>query len=122
MLNKNAKKWIRALRSGKFKQGKSVLATVDGKFCCLGIACELAVKAGIIRPKRRNSEGNFVYGANNRKYLPTTVQKWLGLTDNEGPFKKEGINSSLSEENDRGVTFKKIADIIESEPDGLFKV
>lgn len=34
------RKWITALRSGKFKQGKRRLKNTDGTFCCLGVlAC-----------------------------------------------------------------------------------
>ena len=36
----NRKKWVAALRSGKFKQGKKQLKA-NNKFCCLGVACEL---------------------------------------------------------------------------------
>ena len=43
MLNAEFKtKWIEALRSDKFKQGKGFLAiqTQEGdRFCCLGVAC-----------------------------------------------------------------------------------
>lgn len=33
-------KWIAALRSGKYEQGKSALES-NGKFCCLGVACRV---------------------------------------------------------------------------------
>lgn len=33
-------KWINALRSGKYKQGKFRLQSVD-QYCCLGVACEV---------------------------------------------------------------------------------
>lgn len=36
----NRKKWVEALRSGKFKQGKRHL-NANNKFCCQGVACEL---------------------------------------------------------------------------------
>lgn len=38
------KKWVKALRSGKYEQGNGVLRMKeDGedKFCCLGVACDL---------------------------------------------------------------------------------
>ena len=41
--------WMTALRSGKYKQTTGTLADQDGH-CCLGVACDLAVKAGIIPP------------------------------------------------------------------------
>lgn len=43
MLNENAKKWVQALRSGEYKQGKDALRDND-KFCCLGVACEVYKK------------------------------------------------------------------------------
>lgn len=39
-------KWVEALRSGEYKQGKGVLEQ-EGKFCCLGVLCDLAVKNGV---------------------------------------------------------------------------
>ncbi len=33
-------KWVAALRSGKYVQGKGALAK-DGRFCCLGVAADL---------------------------------------------------------------------------------
>ena len=34
-------KWIAALRSGKYKQGKGALQRNES-FCCLGVLCEVA--------------------------------------------------------------------------------
>lgn len=38
-------KWLKALRSGKYKQGRGALCQVDKKgnesFCCLGVLCDL---------------------------------------------------------------------------------
>lgn len=39
------KKWVDALRSGKYKQGKTALR-VGNNFCCLGVLCD------VIDPKR----------------------------------------------------------------------
>lgn len=38
-------KWIKALRSGKFKQGKGALQTEQG-YCCLGVACAVLIPEG----------------------------------------------------------------------------
>ena len=36
-------KWIAALRSGEYKQGKNRLhSNEDNSFCCLGVLCEVA--------------------------------------------------------------------------------
>lgn len=34
-------RWIEALRSGKYEQGKHVLESNDGCFCCLGVASKV---------------------------------------------------------------------------------
>ena len=40
-MNKKIKaKWLKALRSGKFKQGKDQLR-LGNRFCCLGVLCEI---------------------------------------------------------------------------------
>lgn len=38
--------WVEALRSGKYQQGKNYLNS-EGRYCCLGVLCELAVEAGV---------------------------------------------------------------------------
>ncbi len=37
------KRWIKALRSGKYKQIQGELETTKG-FCCLGVACKLEIE------------------------------------------------------------------------------
>ena len=39
--------WVAALRSGEYKQGTGVLRSEANEFCCLGVLCDLAVKAGV---------------------------------------------------------------------------
>lgn len=36
------KKWIEALRSGKYTQGKFFLQSTNNTYCCLGVACRVA--------------------------------------------------------------------------------
>jgi hypothetical protein len=36
------KKWVEALRSGKYKQGQQRLRTTDDCYCCLGVLCDVA--------------------------------------------------------------------------------
>lgn len=35
-------KWVAALRSGEYKQGRRALRSVANEFCCLGVLCEVA--------------------------------------------------------------------------------
>jgi hypothetical protein len=37
-------KWIDALRSGKYKQGRGYLRTSRDEYCCLGVLCDLYSK------------------------------------------------------------------------------
>lgn len=115
MLNENAKKWVNALRSGKYKQGKHALRNLNDEYCCLGVACDLAVKEGVI-PKEEKTSCVFVYGGSTG-LLPVSVKNWLNLTNDAGMF-DEGVLIVLND--DDGLSFNQIADIIESEPKGLF--
>lgn len=109
-LNPNAKKWVEALRSGKYRQGKNALATEDGRYCCLGVACELAAAEGVAQ---KVGFGQF----DGAKFeLPASVIEWLGLNDSCGGFEGD----ALCLMNDAGKRFKTIADVIESQPEGLF--
>lgn len=116
-MNDNAKKWVAALRSGKFKQGKGSLGDC-GLYCCLGVACELAIENGVnINVKdeggRKSYDGAWAT-------VPESVEKWLGLNEDTGGYEGEDGYETLTEQNDGGMSFQEIADIIESEPEGLF--
>lgn len=118
-LNKNAKKWVEALKSGIFKQADGRLAK-DGKFCCLGVACVLAFAEGVIPAPGTDIHGDTIFDDNSH-YLPNSVKDWLGLGDEQGRFQVGAARHSLAKMNDTGDTFAEIAAKIESEPKGLFK-
>jgi hypothetical protein len=126
-MNSNAKKWIRALRSGKYKQGEDQLRSGD-KFCCLGVACDLYAKAHGVKWEKFKSDGDDLFSFFKLVgKLPSVVQNWLGLTDACGVYsidnqpKQRPLTESLADLNDDGFSFQEIAAIIESEPTGLFK-
>ena len=111
-MNAAAKKWVKALRSGKYKQTTSRLKDKTG-YCCLGVACELAVKAGVIK---KFEPGN--------SFLPVQVRNWLGLSSRRGAYRDGDYfnrNNSLDQLNDYRNSFKYIARLIERQPKGLFK-
>ena len=127
MLNPNAQKWATALRSGDYKQGQHKLR-VDDTFCCLGVACDLYAKENPTKAKWGTFLSDYVFEVKdkevNRDTLPGSVMEWLGLNTNTGGFipdeSKFGINS-LAQLNDHGERpFSYIADIITSQPKGLF--
>lgn len=129
----NVKNWIAALRSGKYSQTEGYLKT-DGGYCCLGVACEAALHMSPVPTKKEISEFSSVkmYYEFDGHYdlIPAFAQEALGLNDNEGSFFVRTDDpeyfdepSSLVEHNDnKGSTFEEIADIIESQPEGLFKM
>lgn len=41
MDKKIARKWTEALRSGEYRQGKGTLKTKNGRYCCLGVLCDI---------------------------------------------------------------------------------
>lgn len=119
MLNDNAKQWVEALRSGKYTQGMGLLRSRNDEYCCLGVACELYAERHpelVIAAPREDSD-YYTYGGR-CDTLPHAVVVWLGLRDAAGSYRPE--ESALTEDNDNGMTFAEIADIIEHEPDGLF--
>lgn len=121
MLNENAKKWVAALRSGEFKQGRQSLRSAKDEFCCLGVACELATREGVIASPHLDEHGIEYRYAGSVAILPPDVQNWLGISKKLGQYTDaNGDSSSLASQNDGGSTFAQIADLIESEPQGLF--
>lgn len=123
-MNENAKKWVEALRSGKYKQGAGYLTRIidDQEFdCCLGVACKLyQAEHGDLQIVKYHGMKSY-----DSKYagVPEKVQKWLGMTSSAGKFgtpDKNFVYKSLAQENDNGKTFNEMATLIESEPEGLF--
>lgn len=107
------RRWVRALLSGKFKQGKGSLAKVDRRnvlrHCCLGVLCEIAAKDGIVK---RNDFNGVIMFDSSETYLPDSVQKWAGLPNNDMGVWSESSHS-LADLNDRGSRFTTIAKLIE---------
>lgn len=71
--------WVGALRSGTYEQTKGTLT--DGKgYCCLGVLCDLARKAGVGKWEIGKDDAWRMddYAGN----LPPVVQEWAGLEAN----------------------------------------
>jgi len=116
--------WVAALRSSKYSQTKHVLHD-DLGFCCLGVACEVfnELRPGVLditkAPKSEDPSG-LVHYDGYADTLPQEVMSFFSLASDNGSYKDdEGVGGSLAEDNDNGLTFSQIADIIESEPEGL---
>lgn len=114
VLGPKQKKWLKALRSGKYEQGESQLRTyLEGggvAYCCLGVADE------VCSMNERSSD----------------ILKWtyyqLGLRTEKGMFKGLTLtgpngheSESLVEANDDGrCSFLEIASFIEKNPEAVF--
>lgn len=98
-MNKRVKKlWIKALKSGKYKQTIRTLHDQNG-YCCLGVLCNIY--------NREKGYG----GVKNGSFLTSGVMKWAGLeSDNPliGTQHAGALNDILK------LTFNEIADKIES--------
>lgn len=93
------RKWIRALRSGKYQQAREQLRE-DGAFCCLGVACDISKQGKWL------ANDAYLVGDNARTgFMPRPIKNMVGLTELE--------ETSLSNLNDSGSTFIEIADTLE---------
>lgn len=115
-------RWMAALRSGEYVQGRGKLAPVlsDGTqtHCCLGVLCELAVKDGIITSNKSPSGESIYYGRHSAfGVLPDEVVDWAELElHHNSPhvlFGPLDINEDLTVINDVGCPFSHIADFID---------
>lgn len=105
------RKFLSALRSGKFKQTTEQLCEVDTDdntehFCCLGLLC--AIHNAEVSPNKSNwavNNGNAFY-MGELDMPPSVVEKWSGLSGQEMRV-LAGLN-----DNDR-YTFSQIADYVE---------
>lgn len=107
--------WTAALRSGDYQQTTGMLcrirATSDSQpagYCCLGVLCEVAVKAGFITASGSDGKYKFFDGASSS--LPHSVVVWAGL-DSGDPI---AFGNSMSAWNDsHRKNFAEIADLID---------
>ena len=127
-----AKKWVKALRSGKYKQGDGCLKQTNLKknktyHCCLGVLCELYNEQMSKSKKRKLSDTVDKHGLHSFdkdiEVLPNSVKEWAGLFGKTGKFTdvvpSNNDYTSLTEMNDLGCSFKMIANTIEKEWENL---
>ena len=100
MVPKIKRKWIKALRSGRYKQGQEFLLK-DNRYCCLGVLCKV-LRKDIAQSKPKNGE----------ETLSGELLKLTGLTS-EQQNKLADMNDSITRDDGRNTSFKEIADYIE---------
>lgn len=126
--------WVAALRSGEYPQTTKALTKLDRSgnvvgHCCLGVACEIAVKKGWLTTTERpdlSGEGKLrgYLGPNDKtmpevSVLPHVLKNMIGVEDPHGvvgiPARDiyEVTGLGLPTINDSGESFDHIADLIE---------
>lgn len=109
--------WVKALRSGEFKQCRGQLEQ-DEKYCALGVLAALALVEGHCS---WNDGGRY----DGKRYsLSAGIMLWAGiatnnkryLTKNAGKVqcKYENGSNTIAGLNDEGMSFQKIANLIET--------
>jgi hypothetical protein len=77
-------RWATALYSGAYIQGRGKLLK-DGKYCCLGVACEVfRPELGILSWEGYPDEGMIfeIDGDQSSLSLPDSLRRYLGLSAN----------------------------------------
>lgn len=146
-MNENFQIWLDTLKTGQYQQATGALDVVDDggnhSFCCLGVACDLAVKDGVEMEIHTSDDNDVVSYDREQGVLPGKVKDWLGL-DQTNPrivvqnpnfvsgddrcahvYSADGersqlanprylINEYVTELNDEyGLTFEQIAQLVE---------
>lgn len=134
--------WVAALKSGEYKQAHGYLKVKASSeeaagYCCLGVLCELAAKAGLdIKTGEKvvdcgvsgcntcEDNGRVTYKFDNQEsYPPLSVMKWARLPYQnprviygESPSADSAGEVSLASLNDVDkFDFNQIADIIDAQ-------
>lgn len=82
-----AMKWVKALKSGKYKQAKgSLRSRKNDSFCCLGVACDLLVNK--VAWSLNNPESKLVEFGSFKGVLPDSIQDYYGLDSIDGSFER----------------------------------
>lgn len=124
-----AKLWIKALRSGKYKQGYRTLRCSGGRFCALGVLCDLYIKSGsslnsvgwkkLAGQGHEENAGPFTpFTVLDSEYqLPLEVRMWSGVSSRSGFLPGKGSIVSMNDV--KRATFYEISNFIEDNWDLL---
>jgi hypothetical protein len=123
-MNQSVKEqWIQALTSGEYQQTTNYLQR-EGKYCCLGVLCELYQKAHPDQTEwcnALNPDDEMYFRVNTEdgpqrdtKMPPAVVCEWAGLDPSDNMFNNLVAVDTLAKRNDEGATFAEIAAYIQT--------
>jgi hypothetical protein len=109
--------WVRALRSGEFRQGQGALVSFGHEglaYCCLGVLCEVALANGLeMKAERPTVIGTVGKYDDSSSFIPKKVQEWMGIHDGDVELTYQRKTTAAVTLNDSmEATFDQIADAI----------
>ena len=106
-LNELQIKWLKALRSGKYKQGTFALHRSNGTFCCLGVLCDIGPWNG---EWKECDIGVFNYHIPGKNELTGRITGDMGAL--VGLTQKD-LDELIKLNDNKKLTFEQIADELE---------
>ena len=104
-------RFIKALRSGKYKQGFGTMRDSNDKFCVLGVLCNLHAQEHPVIAKKQKYKTEYL---GDSASLPMVVQTWAGLSSDNPKLPGVKGQPTLMHLNDsKRLTFPEIATLIE---------
>lgn len=106
--------WIKALRSGDYKQGRMKLRNLDDEYCCLGVLCDVYAKTkgqGNWDKEDARETNLFIFENDGFDSIPPdkiTQAANLGLADSDATDMLINMNDSAH------LSFDQIANHLES--------
>jgi hypothetical protein len=112
------KKWVSALRSGDYEQGRGFLHD-GGRFCCLGVLVEVAGESAddfhdTQLPSLEFAQRHGITGTGDPGHSTLNFDLCI-----KGDDFDDALVRRASEWNDDGYTFAQIADAIETDIEGV---
>jgi hypothetical protein len=95
-------KWLEALRSGRYKQGRKKLRPTPDTYCCLGVLCD------ILGDDWNHPHLDYEYDGE-------TFELGEGVLTRAEIADADFVNTTLANNNDAGWSFEHLARLIESE-------
>jgi hypothetical protein len=102
-------KWVEALRSGKYTQGRNKMLGPNGEMCCLTVACIVA--GHTVEEIKENKD--YSYPGTEHENHFTVNDSFPPMLLVKGNHNIDSLGFKLAVMNDTGKTFKEIADYIE---------